>query len=349
MVCAVLLVATVTVGCWRRENPISFVRPVKVAEVRSLAYYEKEFAGRVVAREFTNLAFPLGGQIVRIGVAEGSNVVRGQEIARLDPADMNLQLEAERANYQTKQSIMERNERLLSRDAISLQEVEISRAELQAAKSAYEYALSQLSNTVLVAPFAGSVERRYVEQYQQVSAGEPIVKLINPDELEVTFVLPENDSDVVYASERFFVTFDNHPDLDFEAALKESVNASVNGAGVPVTLAITDARFSPLRYNVKAGFACRVKVVIDNAEDVRSYVTIPLTALFSPEEDDSTATYVWVFDSASATVHRRRVTTDGLTNTSSAIIRNGLSEGELVVTAGVFQLVEGQKVSLLNR
>ncbi len=334
-------------GCWHEEKPINVVRPVSVVTVERMAEYEKEYVGVVTPQESTVLAFPVAGQVVAVNVVEGSDVRKGEVLARLNPEEMTLQFEAEKANFQTKQSILDRSERLLARNAISLQEVEIARAELQAARSSYEYALSQLSNTRLTAPFDGSIEKRYVEQFQRVGVGEPIVRVINPARLDVTFLLPESDADIVYAQERFTVIFDNRPDIGFAAEIKASVNASVNGAGIPVTLSITDARFSPQRYNVKSGFACRVKVGIEIEERFGDYVTVPLTAIFSPSGTDS-ETCVWVYDSADARVSMRRVITDGLSSADMVIVKDGLRGGELVVTAGVYHLVEGQKVSLLN-
>ena len=65
-----------------------------------------------------------------------------------------------------------RNKRLLGRQAISVQEYEISVANYQKAKSTYELSGNNMRDTRLTAPFEGSIEKRLVENYQRVNAGE---------------------------------------------------------------------------------------------------------------------------------------------------------------------------------
>lgn len=333
-------------SCWEKSTPQSFIRPVKVTTVRSLQTYDKDFVGVVSAEQYTDLAFRIGGLIQKTFINEGSFVKKGQTLAEMDPSDVQLQLDADRAQFQSTKSILERTERLLAKQAISVQEMEISKANYQKAKSQYEYTKNQLSYTHLTAPFSGSIEKKYVENYQKVNAGQAIYKLINPDILEVKFTLPENDVSMTGLKNIFYIEFDNFRGELFKARIKEVVDASVDGAGIPVTLAITDENFKPEKYNIKAGFACRIKVIIDNPAVLSSYVTVPITAIFNG--DTKNQTFVWVYDEASNSVAKQAVVTDGLHGSDGVIISSGLAAGQKVVTAGVYQIVDGQKVSLLQ-
>lgn len=344
----VVMVATAGLfsSCWEKASPKSFVRPVKLTEVKSLQSYDKDFVGVVSAEQYTDLAFRVGGLIQKTYINEGSYVKKGQVLAEVDPADNRLQMDADKAQYQSTKSILERTERLLAKQAISVQEMEISKANFQKAKSQYEYSKNQLSYTRLTAPFSGSIEKKYVENYQKVNPGQAIYKLINPDVLDVKFTLPENDVSMTGLNNAFYIEFDNFRGELFKAKIKEVVDASVDGAGIPVTLSITDAAFKPEKYNIKAGFACRIKVIIDNPAMLSAYVTVPITAVF--ENDTKSASYVWVYDATTSTVNRHAVTTKGLHGSDGVIISEGVKEGEMVVTAGVYQIVDGQKVSLLQ-
>lgn len=346
LIVALTLTTGLLTSCWEKPTPKSFVRPVKVTTVTSLQSYDKDFVGVVSAEQYTDLAFRVGGLIQKTFINEGSFVKKGQVLAEVDPADVRLQLEADKAQFQSTKSILERTERLLAKQAISVQEMEISKANFQKAKSQYEYTKNQLSYTKLTAPFSGNIEKKYVENYQKVNAGQAIYKLINPDVLEVKFTLPENDVSMTALKNIYYIEFDNFRGELFQAKIKEVVDASVDGAGIPVTLAIIDKNFKPEKYNIKAGFACRIKVVIDNPNVLSNLVTVPITALF--ENDTKNATYVWIFDEATSTVRRQQVTTEGLHGTDGVIIKSGLEAGQKVVTAGVYQIVDGQKVSLLK-
>lgn len=335
-------------SCWQRESPQSFVRPVKIAEAVSMSYYEKDFVGQLTAKQYTNLAFQVGGLINSISVSEGSAVKVGQILARLDTQDFQLQLEADKAQYLTTKSILERNERLLERQAISTQDAEIARANYQKAKSAYEYTQNQIQYTYLRAPFSGSIEAKYAEVYQKVSAGETIFKLINPTVLEVSFTLPETDINMTLVSAEYQVQFENIKGKSYRAEIKEIVDASVDGMGIPITLKITDPDFDPIKQNIKAGFACIVKVrIADKNRALDGMVRVPVTAIFTQNTQEGKKS-VWVYDRSNGSVSMREITTRGLMSDSDAIVSEGLSAGEQVVTAGVYQLVDNQKVTILE-
>lgn len=346
----VLLTSLAALGltaCWKTQTPQTFVRPVKLSPAVSLSSYDKDFVGVVSAEQYTNLAFRVSGQVTKTYVTEGAQVKKGQLLAQLDPGDFRLQLEADKAQYTTAQSILERNKRLLAKQAISRQDYEIAQSNYLQAKSAYEYALNQLEYTRLKAPFSGSIEKKYVEDYQKVQTGESVFKLINPDRLEVNFTLPESDVDLIRVNKTIFVEFDNYRGEYFRAEIKDVVDASVDGAGIPVTLRIVDKAFDPEKYNIKAGFACRVKIQIEGNRAYHAYVTVPITAIFNPPTDKQ-GTYVWVYDPAVSEVKIRKVRTEGLVGGDRVIVPEGLSAGEQVVTAGVYQLNDNQKVNVLK-
>ena len=113
-------------------------RPVKTATASSQSVIRKDFSGIVEAVEYVKLAFRVSGQVINLPVVEGQRVKKGQLIASIDPRDISLQYAADKAAYETAAAQVERNKRLLGRQAISVQEYEISVANYQKAKSAYE-------------------------------------------------------------------------------------------------------------------------------------------------------------------------------------------------------------------
>ena len=75
-------------------------------------------------------------------------------------------------------------------------------------------------------------------------------------------------------------------------------------------------------------------------------IVIPETAVFSP--DDTDTTFVWVIDDQKKTVSKREVKTGDLLDTGIAIT-DGLKPGEWIATAGVHYLKDGQQVRLLSQ
>ena len=311
----------------KKEGDATLIRPVKTATASSQSVIRKDFSGIVEAVEYVKLAFRVSGQVINLPVVEGQRVKKGQLIAAIDPRDISLQYAADKAAYETAAAQVERNKRLLGRQAISVQEYEISVANYQKAKSAYELSSNNMRDTKLTAPFDGSIEKRLVENYQRVNSGEGIVQLVNTK--DVTFK----------------VVFDTYPDTVFNAKLEEYLDISTAGTGIPVTITIEDPAFNRSLYDVKPGFTCKIKLASDVAPFLEEkLVNIPLSAIFG--ESENQRTYVWVVKDNK--VSKREVTVYSPTGEANALISTGVQPGETIVIAGVHQLVDGQTVKVIN-
>ncbi|MEG2120695.1 MAG: efflux RND transporter periplasmic adaptor subunit [Rikenellaceae bacterium] len=334
-------------SCWKKDETKTFIRPIKIAKVEMLTSFNKDFVGVVSAVSYADLAFQVGGVLKKVYIDDGSKVRKGDLIAELDPQDFILKNIADKAQYQVNKNILERDKRLIDKAAISQQEYEIAFSNYEQSKSAFEYSTNQLSYTKLRAPYDGSIEKKYVETYQKVNQGEKIAKILSPNKLEVDFTIPESDMRINSVDYAFYVEFGNIKGKAFKTSVKEIVDASVNGMGIPVTLSITDPDFKPELYNIKAGFSCRVKVVINESEEKKGLIKIPITAIFS-ENTNPTDKFVWIYDSKTGTVIKRKIETRELAGDQWAIIKSGLEIGEDIVTAGVYQLFNNQKVNLIK-
>ena len=251
--------------------------------------------------------------------------------------DKNIQKEQETAAAQ-----VERNKRLLGRQAISLQEYEISVANYQKAKSAYELSTNNMRDTKLLAPFDGSIEKRLVENYQRVNSGEGIVRLVNTQKLRIKFTIPDDYLYLLRAKDATFkVEFDTYKGNIFNARLEEYLDISTDGTGIPVTITIDDPAFDRAVYDVKPGFTCNIRLASDIAPFIEEkLMNVPLSAVFGDSENKNT--YVWVVKDNR--VSRREVTVYSPTGEANLLISKGLKPDETVVIAGVYQLVEGQRV-----
>ena len=341
---SVMLLAT---SCGhKKEGDATLIRPAKTATASSQSVIRKDFSGIVEAVEYVKLAFRVSGQVINLPVVEGQRVKKGQLIAAIDPRDISLQYAADKATYETAAAQVERNKRLLGRQAISVQEYEISVANYQKAKSAYELSSNNMRDTKLTAPFDGSIEKRLVENYQRVNSGEGIVQLVNTQKLRIKFTVPDDYLYLLQAKDvTFKVVFDTYPNTVFNAKLEEYLDISTAGTGIPVTITIEDPAFNRSLYDVKPGFTCKIKLASDVAPFLKEkLVNIPLSAIFGESENQKT--YVWVVKDNK--VSKREVTVYSPTGEANALISAGVQPGETIVIAGVHQLVDGQTVKVIN-
>lgn len=337
-----LSIVVLLVAC-RSANHATEGEPqlVKTTIAHSVEYVSRDFAALSTADDAVNLAFKLSGRVVDIPVAKGQLVHRGELLAELDKRDVELQVSAAEAAYNELQLRLERAERLLAHDAISAQEVESIRSAVAQAQSAYGNALDLLADTRIVAPFDGVVERTYIDAYQRVASGEPVVRIVNPVSSTVGFTAPEGLVSILdLPTTHFTVEFDAYPGVRFSAVIKSFARTSSDALGFPTSLRLVDV--DRAIYSISPGMTC-IATVITPEEDSHA-VYLPLTAIYAPigEED-----YVWIVEDDSR-VELRRVELGEPFGQSDVVVLNGVEAGERVVVAGVYRLSNGEQVRVLE-
>ena len=160
----ILAIALLAGACSRKTPAPAVVRPVKVATAAGAGLIDKDFAGMATPDDAVNLAFKVAGQVLDVPVSQGAGVKKGELLAELDPRDIELQVAATRSAFEETRSQQQRMQRLLEHEAVSRQEAEAAATRYAQARSTYENTLDLLKDTRLKAPFAGVVERKYVEE-----------------------------------------------------------------------------------------------------------------------------------------------------------------------------------------
>lgn len=338
-----IVIAVISCNGEKANTGREITRPVSIMTVESPDAINKIYTGVVEAEEYSKLAFKVSGPLVEMRVDAGEKVRKGSIVAAVDPLDYKLKSEASKAAYVTAGSQLQRNKKLLEMQAISKQEYEVSEANYIRAKSDYEAAADNLESTTLRAPFDGFVEKKYVENYQKVQPGEPVIQLVNPDKLRVAFILPETSVGLMRLPVKITVEFDTYKGLWFDAKIKEVVDASPDGGGIPVRLIIDDSRFTRDKHNIYPGFSCKVNLRLE--EVVPDSYIIPLSAVFKDLLSDETS--VWLYDGRTGMVKRQKIAARQLFGNDKILVEQGLKGDDVIVTAGVDFISEGAVVHVL--
>lgn len=336
-------------ACSGPKDTAEPVRPVLATVVAPGAASTREvYAGELRARVETDLAFRIGGKIAARLADAGNRVTRGQALARLDPRDAALAAEAARAQLVTAeaehalaQAEYERAADLLAKRFISQSAYDARKASFAASRARVEQARSQAAisanqeaYTTLVADADGVVVSVSAEPGQVVAAGQPVLRLARDGEMEVVLSAPESRvSDFVPGREvAIFLWAD--PGRRFAGRVRE-----VSGGADAVTRTF-QVRVSAPRVPAGARVGMTASVALAQPGEAE-LVVVPLTALLREADGAS----VWVVDPASSRVKRRRIEV-GQYREDGATVLSGLAAGELVVSAGVHKLREGQEVRL---
>jgi len=215
----------------------------------------------------------------------------------------------------------------------SLNAVNSAKARLQAAQANLRLAQDQVAYTTLKADTDGAVTAVGADPGQVVTAGQMIVTISQLTAREGVFSVAEQIATQVPVGLPVHVALQSDPSVSINGAVREiSPRADPVTGTYTIKVALPDAPDS-----MRLG-----AVVIGTVEAQGDVVAvIPSTALF----DTNGQPTVWVVSPSEMTVSRRPVTVARF-DADTVTISKGLKTGDLVVTAGVNSLAEGQKVRL---
>lgn len=342
--------ALVLGACSQEVPPAAVVRPAMVVQPQPATESMSVYPGEVRARFEPELAFRIGGKVTKRLVDTGSRVKKDQPLAELDPQDVQLQLEAARAqvaaaeaNLNLARGERERYKTLLDRQMISRSQYDnvdnqyrASEARLQQIRAEFDVASNQAGYSVLRAPQTGIIARRLVEVGQVVAAGQTVFTLAVDGEREVLIGVPEQAIEGFRIGQEVTVELWSQPGQQIPGRIRELSPAADT---LTRTFAARVA-FGATNVSAEVGQSARVQIRTNGEVPL----SVPLSALTAENEQP----YVWVIDPATSTVARTLVRV-GSYGQQRVSILEGLKEHDWVVAAGVHLLQPGQKVRPVDR
>lgn len=205
---------------------------------------------------------------------------------------------------------------------------------VKATSMALAKAQGNLAAAELTAPFAGTVTfRGTVEPGAGVSAGVPVMTIVDPTRMEFEAQVNETDIAGVEKAQAATVTLDAFADAFTGKVTRVQASPVTTGTG---TVAF------PVRVSIEAGKARLFQGMSGSADiEVQSIpdaLTVPIEAVLTSGD----AKTVFVLG-ADGVVHSRTVTIGASTDTSAQVL-SGLTVGQTVVTTGASALNDGQTV-----
>ncbi|MFT5695457.1 MAG: RND family efflux transporter MFP subunit [Myxococcota bacterium] len=348
--CIAALSISPLLGCEEEVPPAPpTVRPVKILEVAGGgAVGTRDFPGEIRAAQQAELAFEGAGKLIELPVLDGQNVEKGQVLARLDPRDFESNRDAQNAKLAEAEADFSRITALFDADVTSQQEYDAAQSRYQVAKADADRAIKNLEeDSVVSAPFAGTVAKIHVENFQNVQAKQPIMLLQDTSTLDVAVAIPETG----FAGNPRGGTAEER-----NAALNPVVFvSSVEGRSFPARVKEFSPTADPTSRTYEAvvsfetpddvtilpGMTASVQVnVLPGASAAANTIQIPSNAAVADEQGKA---YVWKIDPSSMQVSRSSVELGGLTGESVAVA-SGLSTGDWIAVSGVHQLREGMRI-----
>ncbi len=351
-----LTLATIALaGCQEVEtkdkNVVRSIQWMKMQD--GVDQQQRLIAGLVKPVDSTALSFESGGKIFELLVDLGDRVKAGDVIARLDPKPFQLKADAARASlakanalFRESQQEHERQKKLFKGKWVSRAKLDVTLAafeatesEVNAAKSRLKLAQRDLEMAVIRAPFDGAITRKSAHAFQEVASGQTIVELSGESELEIVTNVPPSLVNKLKVGQSMNATFPSLPGEKISANIREIGSRAREANAFPVKLRLT-GHVTGLHAGMSAEVAFRFKSTFSNA----SAFMAPLSAILAGERQEH---YVFVYDTKKSSVSKRKILVRDVRNNLVEITGN-LKGGEIIATAGVSFLREGQKVKLLG-
>lgn len=336
----------------KQEKPIvtpkNVVRAVEAQAVDSgRGQAKSEYIAMLRGHVETDLSFKVGGVLELLGPPgelldwqEGSQVSKGEILARLKQADFISSIKSARARAEQDRSQHERAIKLRAAGAVSQQELEATAASRQATEASLAQAEQALRDSVLSAPYDGVIVSRSANNGETAGVGKTVLRMADLSQMSVELGIPDRLVSRVRVGREIAIRVTSLEGATFVGRVSEVGVAAKEGSRL-FRLVIKVPNPNSV---LKSGMTASVALDEDKTLPPGS-VLIPISALISatkPTVPNQLA--VFVLDPAGR-AQERPITTDDLIR-SSIIVTAGLQPGDRVVTAGASTLFDGAQTEL---
>jgi membrane fusion protein (multidrug efflux system) len=288
----------------------------------------------------------IAGTVLEVTAREGQPVRRGEVLARIDPKDMQAELdnkvavlEKARADLALAVKNRDNSRALLKQNFISQNAFDSSNsvfeansASVRAAEAQVRLAQNGLHDATITAPLNGIVAKRMVQPGEKVAQDTPLLSVVDLSLMEIEALAPASEIPAVKVGQIAHFHVDGFAERAFEGRV-ERINPMTEQGSRSITLYISVNNADGA---LKGGMFAKGELILNKSSAAPA---IPISAL----RDDGGLSYVLAVEDGKLTKHPvqlgLRTERDGLVE-----VRSGLSPGTQIVAAKIDNLVPGTRV-----
>jgi RND family efflux transporter MFP subunit len=224
----------------------------------------REYIGKIVAKQQTQLSFEYSGRVNDIFVDTGEQVEEGQILASQDTEllairvlELNAKINQTNAQIKLNEANLKRTNTLITDGYASEQLVD----ELIAQQTVFAATLDglnanlaslnyQIKKGQLVAPYQGIISERYIAQGDIVSSGMPSFKLIKQSQQEVSLGIPVEVANALNVEQELTVIIGDSRLAANIIAIGKNINTINRTVNLRLRISHTEERFNGRIANV---------------------------------------------------------------------------------------------------
>lgn len=340
----------VTAGCGREEKKTQVVAPTAtVVTLGELTSRRVESVlnqvGTINSPKMITIRSEIAAPVEEILFKEGVEVKTGTLLVKLDAAKVRADMRnLEQRIQQLKIRLahqkrnLERNRPLVKDKLVSQMkyddletEIALAQAALAQAQADMSRQKEMLSDTEILAPFDGVVGSKDLSVGDYLKAGEPVVRLVSLNPLEMEFSVPERFKAGIFKGQEVSIFTVAYPGRKFVGKISfisPVVDSKTRSFKVKATVDNT-------RHLLNPGMFGRLKVTVDVRENA---VCAPWSSIIQTEKE------TYIFLAVDGKAKKVPVTLGQIENQWAEIIHPPLKAGAKVILEGKFMVKDGGQV-----
>ncbi|CAD7381983.1 efflux RND transporter periplasmic adaptor subunit [Xanthomonas arboricola] len=274
------------------------------------------------------------GVALAVMVEEGQKVSAGQALVRLDPDRAHLAVAQSEAQLRKLENSYRRATQLVGQQLVSAADVDQLKFDVENSRAQHRLASLELSYTTVQAPISGVIASRSIKTGNFVQINTPIFRIVDDSQLEATLNVPERELSTLKSGQPVTLLADALPGQQFIGKVDRIAPVVDSGSG---TFRVICA-FGQGAEALQPGMFGRIRIDYDQRKDA---LVIPRLALL---DDGEPAVFVVRNGKASRVPVKL-----GYAEGPWLEVRQGLKEGDQVVTAGKVALRDGTAVQVIGQ
>lgn len=301
-----------------------------------------EYSGTVSSAEESSVSFSVPGTITEIYVEAGQKVKKGQVLARVRSESLINANNIAQSELAEARDAYNRMKKLHDANALpDIKWVEIQET-LKQAENAAQMAQRAVGDATLKAPFTGSVSEKIADVGQTVIPAQPILNLVNLNDLQVEISVPEGRISSFAEGAKATVEFESLDGLKVEGKVSQkSVVADPFTRGYTVKFDIPDGDGRILPGMI--GTVVMVNAPEESKNEAQAQITLPAQSVLLASDNRQ---FVWVVKNGKS--YQQYVVADELAP-EGVIIKSGLADGDSVIVAGMQKVSNGTEIEVVNQ
>ncbi len=294
-----------------------------------------EISGRLEPRAEVMISSELGGAVEEVRFDKGDRIEAGALLARVGSdllraalAESEAELEGARLDYTQAKLLVER-------EASPAQDFLGAEVNLKRFEARVEAARLRLTRSEITAPASGVIVQRDIEPGEVLGPGSPVAVLHDTSVLRATIGIPETDIAFFSIGSPAQVSLDAYPDRSFEGRIAYIASSATRpGRNFQAEVEVANADGT-----LRSGLIVRTRLqrrIFEDAVVVARDVLVERDGIL----------HAFVLEDGVAGL---RSVALGPDEGDLVVITSGLAVGEVLITGGHRNLLDGQPVRVVSR